>query len=419
MRTGILSRQWPMASGKHPALGVLVGALAVGWGVTAPAQTGTCVFSDDFESLAARQRWNPQGAGTRGQNVLWSTNESHSGRMCLEVNPSAEFRSGGWESEPFAVQTGQYYRVSLFARSPGQFFAAIHFYDEHGVETEGDCNWGVDPSAAWAERVFCFKPKRTACTGTVVFYPSSASPLWVDDVRVEPVDSLAVLAWADGIYKDMPPPTNTVLTSVGTVPGGALARLRQGQPLSIVLFGDSISSDLDNSALDVQIERAFPGAKVSTVFAGRGGTGWIKYRYQVVERILSHQPQLAILLAISNDASYLAEDLAEIIRILREESPGTELLLVAPHLVSWGREESVGLRHRDIVRQVAVDAKTGYLDLLQIWQDYQAATGLPLKSLLRDGLHMNERGRQLTARAVVSYLQNAADSRPHGAPVRK
>jgi hypothetical protein len=137
--------------------------------------------------------------------------------------------------------------------------------------------------------------------------------LWVDDVRVEAVDRPTVLAWADGIHKTMPALTNAAVNTVGTVPSAALARLRQGQPLSIVLFGDSISSDLDNAALDVQIERAFPGSRVSTVFVGRGGTGWIKYRYQIRERILPYQPQLAVLLAISNDSDYLATDLARLL----------------------------------------------------------------------------------------------------------
>lgn len=383
----------------------LIASLVVGMIGCVSAQTSTCVFSDDFETSAARQRWNPQGAASRGRNVLWSTNESHSGQTSLEVNPSEGSPSGGWESAPFPVQAGQYYRVSLFSRAPSQFFAAIHFHDEHGVETEGDCNWGVGASAEWSEQVFCFKSKRLASAGKLVFYPYGTSPLWVDDVRVEAVDRPTVLAWADGIHKTMPALTNAAVNTVGTVPSAALARLRQGQPLSIVLFGDSISSDLDNAALDVQIERAFPGSRVSTVFVGRGGTGWIKYRYQIRERILPYQPQLVVLLAISNDSDYLATDLAEAIRILRKESPGTELLLVTPHLVSWGRDASAGMRHRDIVRQAAMEAKTGYLDLLQVWQDYLAVTGLPVKSLLRDGLHMNERGRQLTARAVVSYLQ--------------
>lgn len=382
----------------------------MGWGATSPAQTGTPVFSDDFETPAARQRWSPQGGGVRDRNALWSTNTSRSGQVSLEVQPLPEFRSGGWESPPFPVRPDQYYRLTLFSRSSNQFFSAVHFSDERGAETEGDCNWGTDPSTQWVERVFCFKPKIGARTGVVVFYPSSPSPLWVDDVRVEAVDRSAVLAWADAICKSMPALTSAVPAAVGSAPRAALARLRQGQPLSIVLLGDSISSDLDNSALDVQIERAFPGSRVKTAFVGRGGTGWIKYRYQIRERVLPHQPQLIILLAISNDSAYLAPDLAEVVQNLRHECPDTELLLVTPHLASWGRDESAGPHHRDAIRQVALDAKTGYLDLLQVWQDYLAATGQPVRWLLRDGLHMNERGRQLTARAVVSYLRNAAES---------
>lgn len=375
---------------------------------TALAETGSCVFSDDFETPAARQKWSPHGGATRGENALWSTDESHSARTSLAVKPSPEFRLGGWQSPPFPVEFGQYYRVTLFSRASDPFFAAVLFSDEHGTQLEGDCNWGADPSAEWAERVFCFKAKVAARTGSLIVYPSKSTPLWVDDVRVETVNRSAVLAWADGIYKTMPPLTNVVSAAPEVVPGAALARLKAGQPLTIALLGDSIAGDLDNSALDVQIERAFPGSRVETVFVGRGATGWVSLRHQIQERVVFQKAQLAILLAISNDTEYLAGDLAEVVRRLRQESPGTELLLVSPHLEGWSRYPTVGLRHRDIVRQVATDEKTGCLDLLRVWQDYLAANQQPAHWLLRDGLHMNERGRQLTARAVVQYLQDAA-----------
>jgi len=151
----------------------------------------------------------------------------------------------GWLGVPsFSGSTGSILSRFHVHRSASQFFSAMHFSDERGTELEGDCNWGTDPSTNWAERVFCFKPKIGSRTGWLVVYPSSPAPLWVDDVCVEAVDQTAVLAWADGIYKTMPPMTNTILATPGVVPDAALARLKAGQSLMIAVFGDSIAGDL-------------------------------------------------------------------------------------------------------------------------------------------------------------------------------
>ncbi len=376
--------------------------------------TGTCVFAADFESPAARRQWSPFGGAARDQNALWSTNASHASRTTLAVIPGGHHHSGGWESPPFSVQAGQYYRVSLYALARSSFYAAVLFSDERGTQIDGDCNWGVEPGDTWTEHTYCFKSKVAAQTGALTVYPDGGSPLWVDDVRVDAVPRSAVLAWANAIYGSMPPLTNAVRADVGVMPAATLAKLKGGQSVKITMFGDSIANDIDNAALDVLLEQAFPGAQVETVFVGRGATAWAKMRHQVRERVRSQQPDLAILLAISNDEKYLGADLKEVLENLRRESPATEVLLVAPHVLSWYGGPPLGVLHREAIRQLAVDYKTGYIDLLNVWQGYLTENNRSVKWLLRDGVHMNERGRQLSARAIVSYLKGAAKSQVGG-----
>jgi|GEM_PF-2172950 len=397
-------KSWLTRRGSVAAL-VVLGAVA-----PVAAEPPAAVFADDFETPAAREAWVPYAGGVRGESLLWSTNVSHSPRTSLCVRPVPDKRAGGWESPPFPVKTGQYYRVSLFSRATDSFFVAAQFSDERGAATEGDCNWRCDASAEWAERSFCFKPKFAALTGSLVFYPAGSAALAVDDVRVDAVSRADALAWADAIYQTIPPLTNAVRPAGGVVPRAALDRLRGGQPVRIALLGDSIANDVDNAVLDLLLERAFPGARVETVFVGRGGTGWAKYRHQIRERLLPEQPHLVILLAISNDDRHLADDLGEVLRNIHRESPGTDMLLVTPHLSSWFVDKSVGLRQQAIIKQVAAATQTACLDLLQVWRDYLAENGQSPAWLLRDELHMNERGRQLTARAIVSYLQTAAEA---------
>jgi lysophospholipase L1-like esterase len=369
------------------------------------------LFREDFESGAARGRWLPYGGAAREDNALWSTNDGHGGQACLVVRPSEERRGGGWESPPFPVRQDRYYRVTFFSRSEGPSYAAAVFSDGSGAQTEGDYNWGVEPSDAWTERVFCFRGKFPASTASLTFCPRSGAPLFVDDIRVEPVGPADVLAWADGVYAGMPPLSQGSVGATRGLPERTLARLRARRTVKIVLLGDSIANDLSNAALDLLLQRAFPGARVDTVFVGRGGTGWVKYRHQVRERVAQHDPHLAVLLAVSNDSRYLDDDLRDVIACIRQQSPETEMLLVTPHLSHWmGKDE--GLRHRDIQRRVAEEAQVPCLDLLQVWTDYVRVNGLLPAWLLRDAVHMNERGRQLSARAFVRYLLDGAPARP-------
>ena len=120
---------------------------------------------------------------------------------------------------------------------------------------------------------------------------------------------------------------------------------------------------------------------------------------------MAHKPDLVIFLALSNEPERIGETLEPMIEGAREASPGLEFLVIAPHLATWGKQAAdAGARHREALRQVAEAKGAEFLDLLEVWSDYLGRSGKPVAWLLRDEVHMNERGRQVTARALVAHL---------------
>jgi hypothetical protein len=265
----------------------------------------------------------------------------------------------------------------------------------------------IDPAPAWTAQEFFFRTKFPAAAATFVARAMHPAELAVDDLRVEPADRDAVRAWADRVAATMPPMALQPPGGAGRLLPRTLARLRAGGTLRIACLGDSIANDLSNSVLDVLLEGAFPGAAVDVRFTGRGGTGWARHKAQVRERVLEHRPDLLVLLAISNEPDALEPDLRELFARVRELSPETECLIVTPPLQRLS-EPAQGPRPGEILRRVGREAGVEVLDLGGVWRTYLAGAGREEPWLLRDAVHLNERGRQLSARALVAHL---ADTR--------
>lgn len=183
-----------------------------------------------------------------------------------------------------------------------------------------------------------------------------------------------------------------------------IEKLKQGKPLKILLLGDSISNDLSNSFLDVLLEGEFPQSAIAVQFTGKESTSWLKLQHQVQQRIIAHQPDLVICEAISNDPKYLADPLSRIIDRTRKINSNIEFLLVTTHLQNWSENKEDGLVYRNALLQVAKEKNIAVVDLMAFWKSYLAKNNWQVESLLRDSVHMNEFGRQLSARVIVNYF---------------
>jgi len=370
------------------------------------------VFSSDCERDPLQEGWTNIGWAEYEKNLVWVDDDVHSGAHCLGIVRWPHIPvGGGWESPPFPVEPAQYYRLTYWAKTSKPAFVGVVFYNQTGALTEGDNYAEIPVAGQWTERTLVFATKYPGVTAAVVFQPQSGHSLLFDDMRVDAISRVDARRWAERIAGEMlpigyapPPDAGRALPRTG-------ARLRRGESLRVVLLGDSIANDVSNSLLDVLLEGRFPRTRLEMRFTGKGGTGWLKYQQQIRQRILNHQPDLVILEAISNEPRFIRDNLTRIITTVRQASPRTEFLLVTPHLQSWLNQQDCGIPHREALAQVAREQQVEYIDLMSAWQGYLARTGKPVESLLRDVLHMNDYGRQLSAQVLAAYLAQAAQRR--------
>ena len=372
------------------------------------AKAGTTVFADDFETQPQASGWTGYGWTEHGRSLLWKHDDAQAGTGCLAVVSVPGAASSGWESPPFRMQKGTYYRTTFSVKTPVATTWAILFYDRNGALVEGDHNCAIPVSPDWSQQEYCFKTKFPGETATLIFTSGRDHPFAADDVRIDVASREEVRAWADRLYAGMPPLTWQAPKTADRALPRTIRRLRRGGDLKIVLFGDSIANDIANSPLDVLLERSFPGVRVDVQFTGRGGVGYAKLKQQVSQRVLQHAPDLVILEAISNEPDDLAGDLRSILDTVRRTAPKTECLLVTPHVPGLPAIAPAMTALQDVTLHVAAEQNVAAVDLHAVWKAYLEEHKLEPATLLRDPYHMNERGRQLAARVLTASLEAAA-----------
>jgi lysophospholipase L1-like esterase len=363
------------------------------------------VFVADFETEMLQTGWTGVGSNDYEEELIWSDRKFYSGKHSLAVirDEDDEILSG-WESPPFKVQDNRYYRATFWAKTSQPSYWAIFFYNRYGALIEGDRYSLIQPTSEWTQQEFYFQTKFPGETASIVFQPLTNEPLYIDDVSIMPATRADSRQWADRVYATMPAIDFKEISYERKFLANTIEKLKQGKPLKILLLGDSIANDLSNSFLDVLLEREFPQSAIAVHFTGKGSTSWLKLQHQIQQRIIAHQPDLVICEAISNDPKYLTEPLSRIIDITRKANKNTEFLLVTPHLQNWAENQENGFLHRNALLKVGQNKNVAVVDLMGFWKSYLAKNNWQVESLLRDSVHMNEFGRQLSARIIVNYF---------------
>lgn len=390
-----------------------------------------------------------------------------------------------WRSPFFAIDPLGYVRLSFRAKlKTGETSSGLtsSLYNQNHlrfISNNPAATWNLDPLTAgpsggdliaddvtslinlseqWTEQVFYSRAQANAVRASIELTATDSGYL-IDDIRVESVsDRKDVSAWADGIWIQrfyssglaQSPEINGFISSeqqsrlVRT-----LSKLQAGQPVRIVLCGDSIVNDLANSALDVLLERAFPGASVSVITAVGGGTGMDQWNplnsmYPFIsntsyrgalkfnEAIIDQKPDLVILGGIStpaNQSGYAA--FQDIVSKLRSESVVSYLGYQPDILIATGAFGSVAKSwnpslqltatqgdYRGSLLRIANANNIGFWDLTGAWGEYLLAAlngsdplavdhSLSRQHYWRDNIHANTYGKQILGRALTEYLVSA------------
>lgn len=367
-----------------------------------------CVYSEDFEGKFPAILPTDPSLPPRRNPISQVSPGGTSGSQHLDLMPGNKTDPAiAWTSLPFPVEIGRHYRVTFDAKTRAPFLWGVSFRDSQGKPLNGDHNTGVEPCEDWTPQTFYFIGKYPGVEGSLSFYLLGPDAAAIDNIRIQPAVPSEELAWYRQLAGQMPPIRVTSPEGAGKLIPRSLAKLSQRGPFRIVFFGDSIANDISNSSLGDMLKNRYPKTKFEIRFAGRGGTSWMQNESYVAERVLANEPDLVILLAISNDTSTMRDPLARIVRKIRAGAPEAEVLLLTPHIFPSKRTVDpweFGRLQRDIVLAVAETESVEVVDLAGIWQSYLTASGKPPAWLLRDAVHMNERGRLLAAHAVMAHL---------------
>jgi lysophospholipase L1-like esterase len=231
----------------------------------------------------------------------------------------------------------------------------------------------------------------------------------------------------DAIY----PITETAAQAITASASGrtpkTLAKLKAGQPVTIVCWGDSVTAGGNASKPELRyvdvfaagLRTRFPQAKIDVQNISAGGSNsrqWLypeKYPYKGLkgsenparfENVLSAKPDL-VTIEFVNDAgltpAQVEETYGEILK--RLEPTGAEVILITPHFTMWKMMGFTSMRESErrpyvlALREFAGKHQTGLADAAARWE-HLAKEGLPYLTLLHNTInHPDDRGHQLFA----------------------
>ncbi len=193
----------------------------------------------------------------------------------------------------------------------------------------------------------------------------------------------------------------------------AMAKLRDGGELRMVLLGDSIIGNTSGSAFDLLLMRRYPKCKIIKITSLRSSTGCTYYQHEnrVESYVLKHNPDLLVIGGISNGGD--AEAVRSVIRQVRAQKPDTEVLLLTPvfgavrdeHIRTFTPEiDTTTSNFRYNMQKVAAEEHCAFFDMTGPWWAYIQATGKTYGWFQGDAVHANARGCQIIARLLDQWF---------------
>jgi len=192
-----------------------------------------------------------------------------------------------------------------------------------------------------------------------------------------------------------------------------IKKLQQGQPITVVFLGDSVTAGGNASQpalrfpdlFTSRLQQLYPQAKVTMVNAGAGGTNSDFGLERLDKDVLAHKPDLVVIEFV-NDCGFKPEHIkancAELGKRLRAGGE-TDILYCTPHLVA----ELIGGDYENRVqamREAAKEHGFGLADVTQMWHDLKIA-GLPYMTLLVNRInHPDDRGHKMFADALLAFF---------------
>ncbi len=189
-----------------------------------------------------------------------------------------------------------------------------------------------------------------------------------------------------------------------------LAKLRAGKPVTIVCWGDSVTTGGDASRPEkryvdlfaTRLRERFGDGEIKVINAGIGGTSTHGRLRAYPKEVLAYKPDL-ITVEFVNDMGLPGKTLRAnwTSAIDQARKIGAEFVIITPHYVmpSWmSKRHSRGPETRancKALRALATEQKVGLADAAWRWERLELA-GIPYEILLKNGInHPDDRGHAI------------------------
>jgi hypothetical protein len=305
--------------------------------------------------------------------------------------------------------------------APARTFVAVDFYTLNApAGAVVEYGFGFQPLSTgpgWQSNTFVFRSAGLAAVLRNNFWGDGRH--FVDDVTIRPVTRAAAAAIQDANFgKFMPgslaytPPINRH----DAIPN-AIGRLNTGQPLNVVMVGDSIVHDTFSSFFDPRVDRRYPiGARldVHEVVSGGAGAAYWTQNNRVRDQVMTLNPQLLMFGGVSTPQNDIPL-IRELIRQARAINPELEIVLMSPLAGDFNNpylnpslaqpfDPVNGNDYRAQLYRLAQQESVQFWDMTMPWAGYILNSGLPYSYFLRDGVHLNGYGNMLAAEIVSTYF---------------
>ncbi|NLV39975.1 MAG: SGNH/GDSL hydrolase family protein [Candidatus Hydrogenedentes bacterium] len=322
--------------------------------------------------------------------------------------------------------------------TPGVDYDLDPFWGTFGRLEGGAIREGQTVYADYAYELSRLDSIAADATGALRLVPGAPAPALALPPALNPGETAVVNVFVpagcaaltdENLYPvDFAPPSAPAAPTAETLLPRTLAKLRNGEPLTVVAFGDSVTNGGgvgDRTELWYQnvfvarLKERFPKAQITlhnAAWPGGHSRGYLEApaggTYDFQRDVLDRKPDL-VTIEFVNDA-YLDEEAVQAHYaglLARLHGAGAEVILITPHLVrpDWLETDTLKVAEdpRPYVRglrRFAAENHVALADASRLWCRLHAQ-GLPYITLLANAInHPDARGQALFADALMALF---------------
>jgi len=373
------------------------------------------IYSFDFSSDPAKAGWVYKPSKGEGTMVYIESEGWHKDKGEMWISPKIPL-----PDRPFG-----FYRLRFQSKAEEKGYYAIFYYDSNDKFAVADDYGTIEKSKEWVQNDVIFRGREDTKTITINF--RNKKPVSVKDLSLWPISIKEAAFHQDRLYATLPPLDFNAPTNRWKYLPKTMEALQKGKVLRIVMLGDSIINDTNNSNWDALLSRLYPKAKIQIICSVRSSTG-CRYYYQD-EKFKSYvkdlNPDLLIIGGISNGTK--VTDLKYMRTVIEKarEQVGCEIMVMSGPVSTDFRKRDENNPDQALPKQVpstspdkwpgpspfyqgmeemCKEMKVEYLDMYTPWHQYIGASEKPYMWFHRDVFHANDRGKQILGRMLEVYF---------------